>query len=1158
MKQLLFLILIFSAALSSFAQVPASKNISNQRKKTITVSSSVVPFDSLSVVPNSVHILGVPDSSFTVDFVNATLTWKQRPPIDTLVMVYRVFPAKLNAVASHMHYDSLINFFLAKPYIMSEADKNANNFFNFGNLTYNGSFGRGISFGNSQDVVVTSNLNLQLSGYLADSIQILAAITDNNIPIQPDGTTQQLNEFDRVFLQFKKKGWQLSLGDIDLRQNKNYFLNFYKRLQGATFENTGKLAPGITNTILVSGSIAKGKFTRNVFQGQEGNQGPYRLQGANNEFYFVILGGTEKVFLDGILLQRGEDQDYIINYNTAEITFTPRRMITKDSRIQVEFEYADRNYLNTNLYLSNETNFNNKLKLRVAAYSNGDAKNSPINQSLDSTQKRFLNEIGDSVNRAFYPVATLDTFSANKILYAKIDTLVNGLHDSIYVYSTSPDSAKYNLSFTEVGAGNGDYIPDLNGANGKVYKWVAPVNGKAQGNFEAATFLVTPKKQSVVTVGADYNISKHTTVTGEMAYSHYDVNLFSQKDKTNDNGYAGKFVIKDVHPLKSRADKKLQLVSNAGVEWVQAQFQPIERLRNVEYTRDWGLPLVTTPATETFITAGTELQDKMNNRLRYDFNSYIRSDGFNGIRNIITQQQDIKGFRFNNQINLTNSVSSTDKGYFFRPTFDVSKLLKNMRNYVIGASYSLEHNEIRNKISDTINANSFSFQTIQAYLKSDESKYNKWGVTYFNRTDSYPYGKDLKRADRSNNINVFAELLKNPKNQLRVNATYRKLDVLQKDITSQTADESLLARAEYQANVWKGFASGNILYEVGAGQEQKRDYAYLEVPAGQGQYTWIDYNNDGVQQLNEFELAQFQDQAKYIRIFTPTNEFVKANYNTFNYSISLNPRSIIDPKHRHGFKKVLSNINFQSSLQISKKEIAQGFIQLNPFAKAINDTSLLTLANVFSNTFAYNRFSPKWGFDVTNLRNNGKALLTYGLESRQTGEWGFKPRLNITRKITLDANFKKGYNRLTTESNKFDNRNFSINQWSAEPRVTFTQSSTFRILASYKYMNRENQIGDNEKYTSNALNSEVKYNLLQNTSIQGKFTFNQIKYPFPTNTTVSYTMLDGLLPGKNYLWTLDITKRLANNLEINLQYEGRKPGDGKTVNVGRASLRALL
>ncbi len=1113
--------------------------------------------DSNSVIPNTVSIIGIPENDYTIDYINASVFWKTTNLPDSVFISYRVFPYKLNAITRRFNYDSIrFNFAMEKPYVL-KSNQFENKIIDFGNIDYNGSFGRGITIGNNQDAVVSSSLNLQLNGFIGDSLELTAAISDNNIPIQPQGNTQNIRDFDRIFMQIKKYGWQASFGDIDIRQSQNYFLNFSKRLQGASFSTDNVISKNVTNSFVASGAIAKGNYMRDNITPIEGDQGPYKLYGANNELYFAVLAGTEKVFLDGQLLTRGEDRDYVIDYNTAELTFTVKHLITKDSRIQVEFEYSNQNYLNSMIYGNDEININNKLKVSIGAYTNSDAKNSSINQSLTTDQKQFLSQIGSNIDSATYPNAVPDTFSLNKILYKKVDTTINGIRDTIYVYSPNQKDSLYNLSFTNVGPGRGNYTPVNDGnANGRVFQYVAPVNGVKQGDWDPVILLITPKKHDLITVAAQYFFNKNSSLKVETALSNYDVNTFSSKGKEGDKGVAAKVDYVMQHPVFRNIKPGITLQTHLGYEYVQDKFKPLETLRNVEFNRDWSLPFDAPPATENLVNGSLEINDIKNNFLKYQFTDYNRSDNYNGVRNAIENVMNIKGWHFNNKFYITNINSTIQTGSYLRPTIDVYRSFEALKDIKIGANYSSENNQQIAKISDTLLPISFAFNTWQVYIKSSEKKLNKWGISYSTRENKIPFQKGLISQDKSQNINLMTELMNNEHQQFRLNVTYRKLDVINKNFSNEKSDESLLGRAEYAINEGKGFVTGNVLYELGSGQEQKREYTYIEVPAGQGYYTWIDYNKDGIPQLNEFEVAIYQDQKKWIRVFTPTNDYVKANYIQFNYNFSINPDMIIARNTSDKFLKFLKKFSTTSSLQINKKDISNGGFQFNPFNKKLVDTSLISLTSFLSNTIYFNRKSSVWGIDVTHRLNNTKSLLNYGFESNSLRDLSIRGRWNLTRSIATNFTNKYDRNQLITPS--FTNRNYQVDEVSAEPSISYIYKSDFRVSLIYTYDKKKNKMGGFENSVNNQFTTEVKYNVLSDGTINGRFSLNNIKYNGDPNSTVGYILLNGLLPGKNYLWNLELTKRLAGNIELNLQYDGRKPGSNPVVHTGRVSIRAIF
>src|SRR5690606_22177433 len=231
-------------------------------------------------------------------------------------------------------------------------------------------------------------------------------------------------------------------------------------------------------------------------------------------------------------------------------------------------------------------------------------------------------------------------------------------------------------------------------------------------------------------------------------------------------------------------------------EYVQDKFKPLERIRNVEFTRDWGLPLVTQAATENILRISSQLKGQRNS-IAYQFMNYNRSDAYNGIQQAITHTGNFNGFTLNNQVAITHFNNQLQKGSFFKPVVDISRKFKNMDNISVGGRYAMERNITRNKTNDSLSALSFSFDTYSFYIRSDDQKQNKYSITYFTRADKFPVAKDLKNADRSQNINLQAEFLKNPAHQLIFNTTFRKLNVSDHSLSPNQEDETILGRAEY-------------------------------------------------------------------------------------------------------------------------------------------------------------------------------------------------------------------------------------------------------------------------------------------------------------------------------------------------------------------------
>lgn len=1115
--------------------------------------------DSLSVLEESISISDAQGRGFKFDYSLQTGLIKVDLPTplpDSLQFCYRTFP-----IAFHQRF--------AKRTLMTDYDSTAQfrnrrvaaipafdfreELFSSSNLTKSGNLTRGVSFGNTQNLFVNSSLNLQMTGELAENLNIRASISDQNVPFQPEGNTQQLQDFDNVLVELYNDQFNLAAGDVVLQQRKSEFLRYYKNVQGAQITTQYKLGDRWKASTQAAASVAKGRFASIELEIQEGTLGPYRIQGPGNERFVIIIANSERVFLDGVQLQRGFNYDYVIDYNQGEITFTPKVLITKYSRVRIDYEFAERNFQRSILTF-NHIQETEKVSVYMNFYREQDNRNRPLFFDFTENERLLLASVGNSIQDAVVPRIDSVAFDPNRILYRRVRSVDDqGNLIEFFEYSINPEEAFFAISFSEVGQGNGDYVREQLLANGQVFTYRPRVNGVPQGNFSIVSPLPAPNKNQMLTVGSRYKVSQYEQVYTELAFSNADRNLFSEIDNEENRGVGIKSgFLSDNRPLEKW--KGYRFSSLTEFEYNSSHFSFIDRLRYIEFDRDWSL------SPEDMLIAGHErifnselgIAKDANNLMKYRFNWRNRGVIQSGVQHLATWDQEI-GPRLvikNNLFYLDSDIRDLNSSWV-RYTGDISYRSKFL---VPGYRFMLDENAVKNAETDSVISTAMNFREHLIYLKSNDTlQYSFFGNVSF-REDKFPVSGSLE-PDTEAFQTMFGLKKRFGAHDVSASFTYRELAFLR---LANEKEVTVLGKVDYLGDFWKGNIRNELSYALGNGREFRREFIFLPVPTGEGTHTWRDDNGDGVQQLNEFFIAINPEEKNFIKIFVPTTDFVQAYTTIFNYRV--NAKFPDAWRKEQGLKKFAQKFANNTSVSIEKKITSDEFwSRINPFIGAFAPEDLISVRQVIRSSFFFNRASAKYGFDFSIFDSQNKQLLAGGFDDLKQQDLRLNTRTSFGQQFNARLMLLSGAR--IADSDFLDNRSFTIHQRAIAPEVAWQPSSFFRTTVMYQYTHKENlaNLEITELSKLNEVSFDLRYAKAIKTTINTNLRYVYITYNGAPNTPTGYEMLQALTPGNNITWSFNWLQKIGEGLQMNMVYEGRNSqGLNRLVHIGRMQVTALF
>ena len=505
-----------------------------------------------------------------------------------------------------------------------------------------------------------------------------------------------------------------------------------------------------------------------------------------------------------------------------------------------------------------------------------------------------------------------------------------------------------------------------------------------------------------------------------------------------------------------------------------------------------------------------------------------------------------KSFQFHSQSSIMASSGSLSNSTFIRSQ---SQAKYNLKKNWIGGSFRLEDNSEKVKLSNQFSVLTQKFSEIGGFLGRGDSTKVFTEIGFLHRDNDSLQAGVLKRVNSSNSLYLKSKLIDSKKSNLSLFVNYRRLTFAD---NLKPTEPSLNSRLIYNDNYFKQLLQVTTTYENVSGAIAQQEFTYLEVNPGLGVYVWIDYNGNGIQELQEFEIAPFPDQAKFIRVFLPNQIFVKTHQNKFSQSVNFNPSQW---NNSVGFKKLVSHFYNQTSFSLDRKILRNGDnFNLNPFDGTEN--GLLGLNSNFRNSLFFNRGKQNHSTTYTFLTNRTKNLLSIGTQENKSVNNQLQ-YAHLFFKSWL-FNFDTFLNSSSSVSNNYSSRNFELRAYSFEPKISYLFSQNTSLSLFFQYQNKQNQISSFEKLEQKRLGASFNFVGDKKITINGEYSLYDNKFSGLETSPVAFQMLEGLQVGGNSTWRLLIQKNLTQYLDINVNYQGRKSDNSQTVHTGNVQLRAFF